>query len=82
MCAERGDPAVRGTQCELSMRLVTQSLCARPFVTSGKGLGQVSSGPWCLPQSIEISRYRFAEVARMLSSRKDESTGLKRGVPE
>lgn len=82
MCAELGDSAVRGTQCELSMRLVTQSLCARPFVTSGKGLGQVSSGPWYLPQSIEISRYRFAEVARMLSSQKDESTGQKMGVPE
>ena len=39
---------------------------AGPFATSGKGLGQVSVGPWCLTQSIEISRYRFAQVARVL----------------
>ena len=38
---------------------------AGPFATSGKGLGQVSVGPWCLTQSIEISRYRFAQVARV-----------------
>lgn len=38
---------------------------AGPLVTSGKGLGRVSLGPWRLTQSIEMSRYRFAEVARV-----------------
>lgn len=46
VCAEQDGTAARGTQCELSMRLVTQSICARRSLChQWKGAGSGVSRP-------------------------------------